>query len=35
MFTDFDREIAPDKPDLKRLIEIAEHHGASIAVPPR
>ena len=34
MFTDFDREIAPDKPDFGRLLEIAESHGAHIAAPP-
>jgi quercetin dioxygenase-like cupin family protein len=33
MFTDFDREIAPDKPDIGRLVEIAASHGASIAAP--
>ena len=33
MFTDFDREIAPDKPDLGKLIELAGAHGAMIAVP--
>jgi hypothetical protein len=34
MFADFDREIAPDKPDLGRLVQIAESHGAHIAAPP-
>ena len=34
MFTEFDREIAPDKPDFARLAEIAESHGAHIAAPP-
>src|SRR5512135_2771478 len=33
MFTDFDREIAPDKPDLDKLIELAGAYGATIAVP--
>jgi len=33
MFTDFDREIAPDKPDLGKLIELAGAYGAKIAVP--
>ncbi len=34
MFTDFDREIAPEKPDFGRLIQIAESHGTHIAAPP-
>lgn len=33
MFTEFDREIAPDKPDLARLVEIAGRHGAKIGTP--
>ena len=33
MFTDFDREIAPDKPDLGKLVELAGAYGATIAVP--
>jgi hypothetical protein len=27
MYVDFAREIAPDKPDLDKLIGIAERHG--------
>jgi quercetin dioxygenase-like cupin family protein len=34
MFTEFDREIAPDKPDLAKLVEIAGRHGAQIGAPP-
>jgi quercetin dioxygenase-like cupin family protein len=34
MFTDFDREIAPDKPDLARLVEIGKAHGLSVPPPP-
>jgi quercetin dioxygenase-like cupin family protein len=34
MFTDFDREIAPDKPDLGKIVEIAARHEASIAIAP-
>jgi len=30
MFADFDREIAPDKPDLAKLEEVAGRHGAKI-----
>jgi quercetin dioxygenase-like cupin family protein len=33
MFTEFDREIAPDKPDLAKLAEIAVRHGAKIGAP--
>jgi quercetin dioxygenase-like cupin family protein len=34
MFTDFDREISPDAPDLAKLVEIAARHEATIAGPP-
>ena len=33
MFAEFDREIAPDKPDLARLVEVAGRHGAKIGAP--
>jgi hypothetical protein len=33
MFTAFDREIAPGKPDLAKLVEIAGRHGAEIGAP--
>lgn len=32
MFTDFDREIAPDRPDLERLVGIGARHGLSVAL---
>ena len=32
MFTEFDREIAPDKPDLGKLVEIGGRHGLKVAV---
>jgi len=32
MFTEFDREISPDRPDLAKLVEIGERHG--LKVPP-
>jgi quercetin dioxygenase-like cupin family protein len=31
LFADIDREIAPDKPDVERLIAIALRHGLTIA----
>lgn len=34
VFTDIDREISPEKPDLAKLMEIATRYGASIASPP-
>jgi quercetin dioxygenase-like cupin family protein len=34
MFTEFDREIAPDKPDLARLVEIGQAHGLTVPPPP-
>ena len=34
MFTEFDREIAPNAPDLGKLAEIAARHGATIGAPP-
>ena len=33
LFTDFDREISPEKPDLDKLIEIARRHG-TVIIPP-
>jgi quercetin dioxygenase-like cupin family protein len=33
MFTEFDREISPDNPDLARLVKIAGRHGAEIGSP--
>jgi quercetin dioxygenase-like cupin family protein len=32
MFADFDREISPDRPDLRKLVEIGGRHG--LTVPP-
>ena len=34
MFAEFDREIAPNAPDLGKLAEIAARHGATISPPP-
>ncbi len=34
MFTQFDAEIAPEAPDLGKLVEIAAAHGAHIPPPP-
>ncbi len=34
MFTQFDAEIAPDAPDLGKLVEIAAVHGVHIPPPP-
>ena len=33
MFTDLDREISPDQPDLGKLVEVARRHGLEV-VPP-
>ena len=30
MFTDMDREIAPDNPDLSKLLEIGKRHGLEV-----
>jgi quercetin dioxygenase-like cupin family protein len=30
MFADFDREIAPEKPDLAALVKIGERHGLTV-----
>jgi len=35
MFTDFDREISPTKPDLGRLIELGEPYGLAVAIPTK
>ena len=34
MFTDFDREIAPDNPDVGKLVSLGAAYGLQIAVPP-
>jgi quercetin dioxygenase-like cupin family protein len=34
MFADLDREIAPDNPDLGKLVEIAQMHGLTVVSPP-
>ena len=34
LFADLDREISPDKPDLGKLIEIAQRHGLAM-IPPK
>ncbi|HEX6768171.1 MAG TPA: cupin domain-containing protein [Candidatus Binatia bacterium] len=33
MFTDMDREIAPDNPDLGKLLEIGKRHGLEVTPP--
>jgi len=33
LFADLDREIAPDKPDLGKLIEVAGRHGVKVSPP--
>jgi hypothetical protein len=33
MFSEIDREIAPDKPNVEKLIEIAIRHGLSATAP--
>ena len=34
MFTDFDREIAPDAPDVNKLIDLGRPYGLAVALPP-
>ena len=34
LFTDIDREISPEKPDLEKLIEIAHRNGLEVIRPP-
>lgn len=34
MFTDIDREIVPDKPDLAKLIGVGARHGLTVATQP-
>jgi quercetin dioxygenase-like cupin family protein len=34
MFTDFDREISSEKPDLGKLMEIGRRHGLVVVSPP-
>lgn len=33
MFTDFDREISPQAPDLGKLVELGRQHGLSVDLP--
>ncbi len=33
MFTEFDREISPTKPDLGKLVEIGSRHGLEVPAP--
>jgi quercetin dioxygenase-like cupin family protein len=35
MFTDMDREIAPDNPDLGKLLEIGKRHGLAVIEPTK
>jgi quercetin dioxygenase-like cupin family protein len=35
MFTDMDREIAPDNPDLGKLLEIGKRHGLVVSAPTK
>jgi quercetin dioxygenase-like cupin family protein len=33
MFTDFDREVSPDNPDLEKLVALGRPYGLAVAVP--
>jgi quercetin dioxygenase-like cupin family protein len=33
MFTDFDREIARERPDVDKLIEVGARHGLTVTLP--
>lgn len=33
-FTELDREVAPDNPDISKLVEIGQKHGLSLGQPP-
>ena len=33
MFTDLDREISPDNPDLGKLVEVGRRHGLAVVLP--
>lgn len=35
MFTDMDREISPDNPDLDKLLEIGKRHGLGVSPPAK
>jgi quercetin dioxygenase-like cupin family protein len=34
LFTDMDREISPEEPDLGKLIEIGQRYGLTVVPPP-
>jgi hypothetical protein len=33
-FTDVDRAISPDAPDIPKLVEVAHQHNLTVAPPP-
>jgi quercetin dioxygenase-like cupin family protein len=33
-FAELDREVAPDKPDLGKLVEVGQRHGLAVVPPP-
>ena len=35
MFTEIDREISPDNPDLGKLVEIGQRHGLAVIAPTK
>jgi quercetin dioxygenase-like cupin family protein len=35
MFTDFDRELDPEAPDLDRLVALGRPYGMAVALPPQ
>jgi len=34
IFTDVDRAISPEQPDIPKLVEVANHHQLTVAAPP-
>jgi hypothetical protein len=35
MFTDFDREISVENPDLGKLVEVGRLHGLAVVLPAK
>ena len=35
MFTDFDREISPENPDVAKLVDLGKAYGLRVAEPPK
>jgi hypothetical protein len=35
MFTDFDREVSPDNPDMGKLVSLGQRYGLKVSAPAK